>query len=50
MTTLVCSGNKEQSNQVKTAFQFPPLKNVLLSELMHRYFYLKACGNSYLLK
>lgn len=49
-TTLVSPGKKEQSNQVKTVFQFPSLKNVLLSGLMCRFFYLKICGNSYLLK
>lgn len=49
-TTLVSPGKKEQSNQVKTVFQFPSLKDVLLSGLMCRVFYLKICGNSYLLK
>lgn len=44
---LVCPGRKEQSNQVKTVFQFPPLKNVMLSELMCCFFYLKIWGNSY---
>ena len=50
VTILVCPGKKEQSNRVKTVFQFPPLKNALLSELMHCCFYLKVCDNSYLLK